>query len=92
MRAGWRKPGEIDAGLGGEPARERAHGDAACEPRRAVIAFGRADRAKRIERDRRKGAVLSARGLSVVRATDTQLDEEPLAVVVRVAQTLAHAA
>jgi very-short-patch-repair endonuclease len=44
------------------------------------------------ERDRRKGAVLSARGLSVVRATDTQLEEEPVAVVVRVAQTLAHAA
>ncbi len=44
------------------------------------------------ERDRLKGAHLSAAGLSVVRATDAQLDEEPVAVVVRIAQTLARAA
>jgi very-short-patch-repair endonuclease len=44
------------------------------------------------EHDRRKGAVLSAAGLSVVRATAAQVADEPLAVIVRVAQTLAHAA
>ena len=44
------------------------------------------------ERDRLKGAHLSAAGLSVVRATDTQLEDEPVAVVVRIAQTLARAA
>jgi very-short-patch-repair endonuclease len=44
------------------------------------------------ERDRRKGAVLSAAGLSVVRATAVQVSDEPIAVIVRIAQTLAHAA
>ena len=44
------------------------------------------------ERDRRKGAVLAAAGISVVRATDTQLESEPLQLVVRIAQTLARAA
>ena len=44
------------------------------------------------ERDRRKGAMLSAAGFSVVRATDEQLAGEPVAVIVRVAQTLARAA
>jgi hypothetical protein len=41
------------------------------------------------EHDRRKGAVLTAHGLRVMRATGAQVDEEPLATTVRVAQALA---
>jgi very-short-patch-repair endonuclease len=44
------------------------------------------------ERDRLKGARLSAGGLNVVRATGRQINDEPVAVVVRIAQTLANAA
>ena len=46
------EPAEIDARLRGEAARQRAHRDAAREPRRPVVALGRAHLAERIERDR----------------------------------------
>ena len=45
---------EIDAGLGGEPARQRRHDGAAGKLRRAVIALGRAHLEERIELDRRR--------------------------------------
>ncbi len=45
-----RHAAEIDAGFGGEPARERRDRGAAGEPRRAVIALGRAHLEERIER------------------------------------------
>ena len=40
------------------------------------------------ERDRRKTAVLTAAGLRVMHATGSQLDEEPLAILTRIAQAL----
>jgi very-short-patch-repair endonuclease len=43
------------------------------------------------ERDTRKGAKLTAAGLSVSYVTWIQMDEEPYAVVARIAQTLARA-
>lgn len=43
------------------------------------------------EHDRRKGAVLTAHGLRVMRATGAQVDEEPLPTTVRVAQAIAAA-
>jgi very-short-patch-repair endonuclease len=43
------------------------------------------------ERDHRRGQILAAAGYRVLRVTWRQLTEEPLAVVVRLAQTLASA-
>lgn len=43
------------------------------------------------ERDRRRDTILGARGISSMRVTWRQLDEEPLAVVALLAQTLALA-
>ena len=43
------------------------------------------------ERDTRKGAKLTAAGLSVSYVTWIQMDDEPYAVVARVAQALARA-
>ena len=51
-RAGTAHASEIDAGLGGKPARQRGHRDAAREPRRAEIAFRRAHLEERVELDR----------------------------------------
>ena len=50
MGAGTADAAKIDAGLGGEPPRQRGDGDAAGEPRRAEIAFRRAHFKERIER------------------------------------------
>ncbi len=52
MGARGRDPGEIDAGLCGEAARERGHLGAAVDPRRAIVARGRTHLEERIERDR----------------------------------------
>ena len=44
------------------------------------------------ERDRRKGAVLTAAGIMLIRATWEQIDGQPLSLVAVVAQTLARGA
>jgi very-short-patch-repair endonuclease len=43
------------------------------------------------DRDRRKSAALTARGLRVMHSTSEQVDETPFVVVGRIAQALAHA-